>query len=306
MKKNQTSKSNGRENFLCPFTDVFITQDCGVGTHKGTKAYDIRGAKAGVKYPYYAPCTCKLIWRDLSNGQGLWQSTSKVNFSNGRVDYATFMTAHDETFDAKINLTVPQGHQLGNMGSKAGGTAKSTGVHCHIEIAQGKYTIKDWHKNKYGIWCFSKEYAMEDCSYMDGTNIIKGLNKKWKYLPKPKGEKVDQILHVGSKVQFNGVFKVDILKTPLGSNLFGCTTLTGCSVKSYKNGKCKSYDWIKANHFVECDKKGNTTKDQILTGGKSYVKNTHTYTVKSISGDSVMLNISNYDSLIKAKYLKEV
>jgi hypothetical protein len=309
MKKNQTSKSNGRENFLCPFTDVYITQDNGVGSHKGTKAYDIRGARDGVKFPYYAPCTCKLIWRDLSNGQGLWQSVAKVNFANGRVDYATFMTAHDETFDAKINQVVKQGKQLGNMGSKAGGGAKSTGVHCHIEIAQAKYTMDNWHKNKYGIYCFPKEYSVEDSCYMDGTNIIKGLNKKWKYLSnsKPsKKEKVDQILHVGSKVQFNGVFKVDILKLPLGSNLFGCTQLTGCSVKNYKNGKCKSYDWIRANDFIECDKKGNKTKDQLLTGGKSYVKNSKTYEVKQIIGDSAMINTGSYDSLIKAKYLREV
>ncbi len=309
MKKNQTSKSNGRENFLCPFTDVYITQDSGVGSHKGTKAYDIRGAKKGVRFPYYAPCTCKLIWRDLSNGQGLWQSVAKVNFANGRVDYATFMTAHDETFDAKINQVVKQGHQLGNMGSKAGGGAKSTGVHCHIEIAQAKYTMANWHKNKYGIYCFTKEYSVEDSCFMDGTNIIKGLNKKWKYLSnsKPsKKEKVDQILHVGSKVQFNGIFKVDILKLPLGSNLFGCTQLTGCSVKNYKNGKCKSYDWLKANDFIECDKKGNKTKDQMLVGGKSYVKNSKTYEVKQIIGDSAMIHVSGYDSLIKAKYLREV
>ena len=121
-----------------------------------------------------------------------------------------------------------------------------------------------------------------------------------------KKEKVDQILHIGSKCVFDGIFKVDILKTPLGTNLFGCSQLTGCSVKNYKNGKCKSYDWIKANQFIECDKKGNPTKDQILTGGKSYVRNTHTYVVKDIVGDSVILHISGYDSLIKAKYLREV
>ena len=121
-----------------------------------------------------------------------------------------------------------------------------------------------------------------------------------------KKEKVDQILHVGSRVQFNGVFKVDILKVPLGSNLFGCVALTGCPVKYYKNGKCKSYDWLKANDFIECDKKGNATKDQLLVGGKSYVKNTKTYEVKQIIGDSAMIHVSGYDSLIKAKYLKEV
>lgn len=186
MKKNQTSKSNGRENFLCPFTDIVITQNSNVGTHKGTMAYDIRGKESGVKYPYYAPCTCKLIWFDKSNGQGLWQSTQKVSFSNKRVDFATFMTAHDESFDAKIGQIVPQGHQLGNMGNKAGGGASSTGVHCHIEIAQAKYTIENWHKNKYGIWCFPKEYSMEQSCFMNDTKIINGLNKKWIYLPDKK------------------------------------------------------------------------------------------------------------------------
>ena len=118
-------------------------------------------------------------------------------------------------------------------------------------------------------------------------------------------EKVDQILHVGSKVQFDGIFKVDILKLPLGNNMFGCTKLTGCTVKAYKT-KAKPYDWIKANDFIECDKKGNKTKDQILTGGKSYVRNSKTYVVTGIVGDSAVLNISGHDSLIKAKYLKEV
>ena len=125
----------------------------------------------------------------------------------------------------------------------------------------------------------------------------KGTNKK---------EKVDQILHTGSKVKFNGIFKVDILKLPLGSNLFGCTKLTGCSTKNYKNNKAKSYDWIKANDFIACDNKGNKTKDQLLVGGKSYVKNDRVYTVKQIDGDSVVIHVSGYDSLIKAKYLKEV
>ena len=125
------------------------------------------------------------------------------------------------------------------------------------------------------------------------------------YFRKKSKEKVDQILHTGSKVKFDGVFKVDILKLPLGSNLFGCTKLTGCSDKDYKIGKAKSYDWIKANDFIECDSKGNKTKDQILTTN-SYVKNDRIYEVKQIDGDSVVIHVSGYDSLIKAKYLKEV
>lgn len=218
MKKNQKSKSNGRENFLCPFTDIYITQDSNVGTHKGTKAYDIRGKQPGVKYPYYAPCTCKLIWYDKSNGQGLWQSVAKVNFSNGRVDYASFVTCHDESFDAdKLNgKPIPQGQQLGNMGSKHNGSTQSTGVHCHIEIAQAKYNISNWHKNKYGIWCFPKEYSMEDSCYMNNTNIIKGLNKKWKYLKTVKYKTTTTNLNMRNKASLSGEI---ILVIPKGKKV---------------------------------------------------------------------------------------
>jgi hypothetical protein len=44
----------------------------------------------------------------------------------------------------------------------------------------------------------------------------------------------------------------------------------------------------------------------LLVGGKSYVRNSKTYIVTGIIGDSAVLNISGHDSLIKAKYLKEV
>lgn len=294
MKKGQTSKVNGVENFLCPFTDVFITQDRNVGTHKGTEAIDVRGKQSGVKYPYYAPCTCKLLWKDKSNGQGLWQSKSKVKFSNNRIDYATFMTAHDESFDARIGQVVKQGTQLGNMGSKHNGSTKSTGVHCHIEVAQGKYTINDWHKNKYGIWCFKKEYAPEKCFFMNNTNIIKGLNKKWKIVEveKVKKEKVDQILHIGSKVKFNGTFIVD--RIDVKNNTF-------CNYSLIGGKPTKAYHWLPSGPFDNVN-------------GKKYIKpldkvrNTHTYKVEKLDtkSDSAMLKIDGRICWIKCKYLKEV
>ena len=61
MLKNQKSKTNGIENFLCPFTDMYITQGAGEGTHKGTMAVDVRGNNSGKKYAYYAPCSLKCI-----------------------------------------------------------------------------------------------------------------------------------------------------------------------------------------------------------------------------------------------------
>ena len=181
MKKGQKSIRGGRQDFLCPFTDMYITQGSQSGSHAGTMANDVRGAEVGVRYPYYAPCDCKLIWCDASNGQGMWQSLEKVRFANGNIDYATFVTAHDNTFDASIGQIVRQGDQLGNMGDRAGGGAYVTGVHCHIEIAQHMYDISNWHKNSYGIWCFPDETDTDDSYFVDDTNILNGMGGSWKH-----------------------------------------------------------------------------------------------------------------------------
>lgn len=175
MLKGQKSIRNGIEDFLCPFTDMYITQGSNSSySHKGIMANDVRGTKAGVRYPYYAPCSCKCIKTYPESGQVMWQSMNKVRFANGRIDYATFMTAHDDTMDAKIGQAVSQGSQLGNMGTKG----NSTGVHCHIEVSQSSDTT--WSKNQYGIYHFNNEYDLDECYFIDNTNILKGMGGNWK------------------------------------------------------------------------------------------------------------------------------
>lgn len=178
MKKNQTSKRNGYEDFLMPFTTMRISQRSnGAYSHKGTMANDVAGT--GKRDAYYAPCTCKCIWVNKAYGQALWQSTNKVRFANGRVDYASFMTGHDDSFDAYVGVLVKQGHQLGNMGVKSP-LKNVTGIHCHFQVAQSKYTIKDWKYNKYGVPCFPKEYDIYDCCFIDNTTLKNYTNLKWR------------------------------------------------------------------------------------------------------------------------------
>lgn len=118
----------------------------------------------------------------------------------------------------------------------------------------------------------------------------------------------DQILYKGSKVKFNGIFKVDILKSPISSNLFGCTQLTGISFNDYQKENCKAYHWLPTAPFTECDKNGNATKDQMLSGGNSYVKNDNVYIVQDIdtASNSAKLNINGCDVWVFSKYLYEV
>ena len=203
MYKGQKSVRNSIEDFMCPFTDFYLT--CGPNEskyHMGTMAIDVRGAETGVRYAYYSPATVKCIRTYPESGQVMWQTVNNVRCSNGYIGKVTFMTVHDDTMDAYPGLVVPQGNQLGNMGTKG----NAFGVHCHIECSQSADT--SWIKNGYGNWCFRTEVDPEDVFFMDNTNILNGIGN-WKYLKDvPVGEAVDQILHKGSKVQIPGTFEV--------------------------------------------------------------------------------------------------
>ena len=205
MYKGQKSIRGGIEDFLCPFTDMYMT--CGPNEsqfHKGTMAIDVRGLTPGIRYPYYAPATVKCVGVYLESGQAMWQTVNNVRCSNGYVGKVTFMTVHDDSFDAYLGLVVPQGNQLGNMGTKG----NATGVHCHIECSQSASTR--WTRNTYGNYCFDSEVDPEDVFFMDEVNILNGIGK-WKYLkdvPVQEKEPVDQILHRGSIVRLTGEYKV--------------------------------------------------------------------------------------------------
>ena len=205
MFKGQTSRRGGIQDFLCPFTDMYITQGAnGSFSHKGTMANDVRGLQAGVRYPYYAPCDVKCIWIYPNSGQACWQSLEKVRFANGKIDYATFMTAHDESFNAKIGQIVRQGEQLGNMGKQG----NATGVHCHIEISQTKCSMSSWHKNKYGIYCFDEESDTDESYFVDNTNIINGMGGSWKHtVDVPVQE--DKFINIPEWIEERNIYKID-------------------------------------------------------------------------------------------------
>ena len=204
MYKGQKSVRGGIEDFLCPFTDMYITQGSNSEfSHKGIMANDVRGIESGVRYPYYAPCTCKCIKVYPESGQSMWQSINKVRFVNGNIDYATFMIAHDDSQDCYVGQVVEQGNQLGNMGTKG----NATGVHCHIQTEQGNDV--SWYKNKYGIYQFNNEVDLDDMYFVDNTNILNGMGGNWRLTSDVEvGEVVDQILHKGSHVEIPGVFDV--------------------------------------------------------------------------------------------------
>ncbi len=175
MIRGQKSSYNNIENFLCPFTDMFITQGAMEGGHKGIMAVDVRGYNKGVRYSYYAPCTVKCLKVYPVSGQAMWQSVSNVRCANGYIGIVTFMTVHDDSFNARVGDIYPQGSRLGNMGMKG----NANGVHCHIEISQS--CDSTWSMNRYGIYHFNREVDIDDACFFDNTNI---LNRKMFLKPK--------------------------------------------------------------------------------------------------------------------------
>lgn len=175
MYKGQKSVRGGIQDFLCPFTDMYITQGSNSAfSHKGIMANDVRGLEPGVRYPYYAPCdvVCKAIYTE--SGQSMWQSTEKVRCANANITYVTFQIAHDDSQDCYVGQVVEQGNQLGNMGTKG----NATGVHCHIQTEQGSDT--SWYKNQYGNYQFNNEVDLDDMYFVDNTNIIEGMGGNWR------------------------------------------------------------------------------------------------------------------------------
>lgn len=169
--------SDGYEYFMCPFTEFKVTQGENVGTHLGTRAVDFASGTAGYKAPYYAPATVKCVMAIPSAGQGMWQTVNKVHCPNGYFGIVTFVTVHDETFNAYVGMQVPQGSQLGNMG--AAGNAQ--GVHCHIEFIQAACNSANWIQNGYGVWTFNgTESYVDDTFYVDDTNILYGGAGNWR------------------------------------------------------------------------------------------------------------------------------
>ena len=212
MKKGQISKRGEIQDILCPFTDIVITQGSGYAdgnfSHKGTRAVDVRGIEPGVKYPYYAPFDCKAVFVDKSYGETVWQSLEKVRFTDGNIDYCTFLTVHDDTHNFGVGYVAKQGEQIGNMGV----AGYATGVHCHIEFAKGKQRLA---KNSYGVWGLTNAVEIEDACFMDNTNIIVGV-ANWKYLKDVKVEEEYFVPNVDYKLLYN----INIRKEPrIGDNI---------------------------------------------------------------------------------------
>lgn len=157
------------EKIMYPSLYIRITQSYGVGSHKSIFAIDDGGSDNGIDY-LIAPFTgtIRKIYKEDANEVWL-ESSDKVLYADGTIDYATVMLAHDnDVSNLYIGKLLKQGQRFYEEGTRG----KTTGNHCHIEIGKGKFNGSGWYKNSSGVWEINNAKKPEDCFFIDNNYHI--------------------------------------------------------------------------------------------------------------------------------------
>lgn len=123
-----------------PLRHTWISQGMnGAVSHRDTLAIDFGTLKDNRDTNLYAPFDGIIVFHDsMSKGGALaFQSKKKVMFADGREDYMTLITAHDNN-PPKVGTEFRQGEVYSHMG-----TAGNVALHCHLEVQVGKF--EKWH-----------------------------------------------------------------------------------------------------------------------------------------------------------------
>lgn len=164
--------SNGKENFLFPLEDMYLSQGSYTATysHNGCYAMDFIGWNGSRVYhcPYYAPFSCTLVARwGSSSPMVVWQSNDQVNFVDGTTDYACIGFVHDNNvMNFTIGETRNQGDVIGHTG-----TYGASADHVHIEAKKGTYD--GYHRNSQGVWMMTNSTWLYNLMGVNDTVLTK-------------------------------------------------------------------------------------------------------------------------------------
>lgn len=109
----------GTEVMLFPLDEMYITQGEG-GALSHMLAMDFvgwNGSQQVNSYPYYAPCTCRCVDKNVSQAWLVFESTTEVLCPDGGIRYVCFVVMHDNNPLYNIGDVVPQGALLGHTGT---------------------------------------------------------------------------------------------------------------------------------------------------------------------------------------------
>lgn len=164
--------ANGKQNFLFPLEDMWLTQGSYTATysHNGCYAMDFDGYLNGqfiTLCPYYAPFDCHVVAKWGSSSIAVvWQSDDVVNFIDGSTDYACIQINHDNANPShQIGDSVLQGQLMGHTGTQG-----ATNDHIHIEAKKGTYN--GYHQNSDGVWMLTDSTWLYNLMGVNDTNLV--------------------------------------------------------------------------------------------------------------------------------------
>lgn len=183
-------------------------------SHNGDKAIDLGKACSYLRAPFTG--TIKRIYK---NCNAVWlESSEKVMYADGTVDYMTVMTLHDSNIsNLKVGQKIYQGETYYHPGVKG----NVTGSHIHIAVGKGKFRGNGWYKGKYQpraksyAWLIYNQYDVNKALFI--ADKVKQTNTLYKW--KLAGDDINKVDNSTdkqsyySKCLYRGNSIVDALKS---------------------------------------------------------------------------------------------
>ena len=203
------------EKAILDIKELNITQGMnGSYSHNGDKAIDLGEACSYLRAPFTG--TIKRIYK---NSNAVWlESSEKVMYADGTVDYMTVMTLHDSNIsNLKVGQKIYQGETYYHPGVKG----NVTGSHIHIAVGKGKFRGNGWYKGKYQpkaksyAWLIYNQYDVNKALFI--ADKVKQTNTLYKW--KLAGDDINKVDNSTdkqsyySKCLYKGNSIVDALKS---------------------------------------------------------------------------------------------
>ena len=196
---------------ILPLRYIGITQGLnGKVSHLGLKAIDF-----GWNSIYYkqstellAPFDGKVVWRKGSSNTIAFESSEKVEYADGTVDYMTLITAHDNNAP-KVGKTFKQGEVYSRSGT-AGGVPR----HCHLEVQKGKFQSYTSIKNtsydgRYSSYIFPDTYIPYEALFVRDDVIFSNKEGYNPYTWKKVGKEMSNLIKIEKDTNYEYKWSVD-------------------------------------------------------------------------------------------------
>ena len=178
LPNEQLIDNNRKEVALFPLEGFQISQPWwGTYSHDETRyyatdflAYDQNGNRVN-RANCYAPVKIRLLFVDPAECVALWQSTERVHFADGSIDYLGIIVYHDNDIEDGNYYPIGTIKNQGEVFNKSGTGAFATGDHVHLETGKGEVNLSE---NKYHFTDLTscKRIKPDEALFINNTTIV--------------------------------------------------------------------------------------------------------------------------------------